>query len=68
MSGYLRKVTAIRNNDKVTKGVSFEILKTSTNAKPGQKEIAEALTNKYNSNIHDSHCGSGNFEFLQLNK
>lgn len=68
MSGYLWKVTAIRNNGKVTKGMSFELLKTGTSAKPGQKEIADALNNKYNSNIHDSHCGSGNFEFVQLNK
>jgi len=57
MPNYLWNVTAIRNNGKVTKGMSVEIMKSNTNAKPSQKEIANALNNKYSAGISDGNCG-----------
>ena len=68
MSTYLQKVTAIKNNGKVTKGMSVEIMKTGTSAKPSQKEIAQTLNDKYNANVHECHCGQSNFDFTQINK
>ena len=66
MANYLWKVTAIRNNGKVLKGMSVEILKSGTNAKPSQKEIAKALTTKFGQEFHDSQCGNTNFSFEQI--
>lgn len=59
---YLWKVTAKRNNGKVTKGMSVEIYKKGTNAKPNMEEIADALNDKYNENIPKSACGLYNFD------
>ncbi len=64
---YLWKVTAKRNNGKVTKGMSVEIYKKGTNAKPNQEEIADALNEKYNEDIPKSACGQSNFDFEQIN-
>lgn len=47
MPNFLWKVTAIKNNAKVTKGMSVEIMKKDTGSKPSQKEIAKALNDKY---------------------
>jgi len=66
MSNYLWKVTANRNIGKSNKGMSVEILKTNTNGKPGQKEIAQALKSKYNVDAHESHCGQSNFDIIQI--
>ena len=63
MSGHLWKVTATRNNGKVLKGMSVEIYKKGTTGKPEQKEIAEALSEKYNEDFHYSQCGQSNFDF-----
>ena len=60
---YLWKLVAKKNNGKLTKGMNVEILKSGTNAKPNQEEIASALNNKYNSDIHYGHCGQSNFDF-----
>jgi hypothetical protein len=60
---YLWKVTAKRSNGRVTKGMEIEILKNGTTAKPSQKEIANALNSKYNTEINDSQCGQSNFDF-----
>lgn len=68
MSNYLWKVTATKNIGKITKGMSVEILKSSTNSKPNQKEISQALSNKYNVNISESHCGQTNFDIIQIGK
>jgi hypothetical protein len=68
MSNYLWKVTAIRNNISVVKGMSAEIMKTGTSIKPGHKEIAEALSRQYGKSIHDGHCSPSNFDFIQMNK
>jgi hypothetical protein len=68
IANYLWKVTANRNNGKVTKGMSVEIMKSNTDSKPSQKEIAQALTNKYNTDVHESHCGQSNFDIIRINK
>lgn len=61
----LWKVTAKSNNGKVKKGMSVEILDKNGN-KPNQTAIAEALSNKYNEEVHYSHCGSTIFEFNEI--
>jgi uncharacterized lipoprotein YajG len=66
MSSYLWNITAIRSNGRIMKGMSAEILKKGTTGKPNQKEIAEALNQKYNEKIHDSHCGSHVFNFVEV--
>ena len=66
MAGYLWQVTAKQNNGKVVKGMSVEIYKTGTSSKPNLKEISEALNNKYNTNVHESHCGASIFDFKAL--
>ncbi len=63
---YLWNVTAKRNNGKVTKGMSVEIYKNGTSAKPTQEEIADALNSKYNTDVSKSHCGQTNFDFEKL--
>lgn len=61
----LWKVIAKSNNESVKKGMSVEILDTNGN-KPNQRAIASALSNKYNDDIHYSHCGSTVFEFNEI--
>jgi len=68
MSNYLWKVTANRNIGMVTKRMFVEIMKSNTNAKPSQKEIAQALNNKYNANVNEGHCGQSNFDIIQINE
>ena len=41
-------------------------MKSKTSAKPSQREIADALNKEYNTDVHHSHCGSGNFSFTNL--
>lgn len=68
MTSFLWKVTAKRNNGSVKKEMSVEILKIGVTNKPNQVEIAKALNDKYDSNVHSSHCGSSEFDFTLLNK
>jgi len=60
----LWKVTAKRNNSSVKQGMNVEIM-TKAN-KPDQGQIAEALSNKYNTDVNRSHCGSTVFEFEKI--
>lgn len=66
MSNYLWKYTANKNIGNITKGMAVEIMKTNTSSKPSQQEIAKALNNKYNTNVHESHCGQSNFDIIQI--
>ena len=61
MSAHLWKITAIRSNGTVLKGMSAEILKNGTSGKPNQREIAEALSDKYGK-IHEYHCSPSDFD------
>ena len=61
----LWKVVATRNNGKVVKGMSVEILDKNGN-KPGQALIGAALQSKYDPQISPSHCGSGIFDFTEI--
>ena len=61
----LWKVVATRNNGKVVKGMSVEILDKNGN-KPSQTAIAEALQNKYDPNIAYTACGSTIFDFTEI--
>lgn len=61
----LWNVTAKSNNGSVKKGMCVEILDKNGN-KPNQTAIASALSNKYNDDIHYSHCGSSVFEFNEI--
>jgi len=63
---YLWKVTAKRDSGKTTKGMSVEILKKGTSGKPTPKEIANALNDKYGTDIPSSHCAQGYFDFEKL--
>lgn len=63
---FLFKLVAKRNNEKLEKGMNVEIYKQSSSSL-SQKEVAAAINQKYNSNVHDSHCGLGNFEIEKLN-
>lgn len=64
---FLFKLVAKRNNGKLEKGMIVEIYKQNSSSL-SQKEVAQALNNKYNSNIHESHCGLGNFEIEKMNR
>lgn len=63
--GYLWKLTAKRNNSTLKKGMNIEIMTKSIN-KPSQKEIANAINDKYNSNVHFSHCDRSGFDIEKL--
>ena len=63
MANHLFKITAIKNNGKLLKGMSVEIIRKDTTSKPTQHEIAEAISKKYNIEINHSSCGHINFEF-----
>jgi hypothetical protein len=55
MTNHIWKITATRNNGTVKKGMSAEILKSGTSARPNQREIAEALSDKYKERISEYH-------------
>lgn len=63
---YLWKVTAKRRNGKVSEGMNAEILITNTASKPTSKHIAEALSEKYNTDIGAGNCSVTNFIIEKL--
>lgn len=65
--GYLFKIVAKRNNGKLEKGMNVEILKQNSSSL-SQKEIAQAVNNKYGTSIHESNCGLDNFSIEKLNQ
>ncbi len=67
MMAYLFKLVAKRNNAKLVKGMSVEILKKNSSTLT-LEDVAEAINRKYNSDVHKSHCGLGNFEIERINK
>ncbi len=64
---HLWKVTAKKRNGKVTAGMTAEILITNTAGKPNAKHIAEALSDKYNTDIGAGNCSPSNFIIEKLN-
>lgn len=65
---YLWKVTAKQNlANQIAAGMWVEIVKRGTNARPNQKEIANAFNEKYKTNISDCHCGEFYFNIEQMN-
>ena len=59
---YLWKVTAVKANSKVAKGMEVEIFKGGTNAKPTIKEIGDAFERKYGITLING-CSLSTFEF-----
>lgn len=66
MINYIWEIEAIRDNGGVTKGMCTKIMKSGTNSKPNQQEIANALNKEYSTNIHHSSCGVHNFNFKNI--
>lgn len=64
---HLWKVTAKKRNGKVTEGMNAEVLITNTGSKPTAKHIAEALNEKYNTDIGAGNCSPTNFIIEKLN-
>jgi hypothetical protein len=59
------KITAIRTNGTVLKGMTANIT-SKDGSKPGQQEIAKILTNTYNTPVHYSHISSSDFDWDKL--
>ncbi|MDR5591901.1 hypothetical protein [Christiangramia sp. SM2212] len=66
MAKPLYKITAKKNNGSLLKGMTTDVV-AQYSSKLRQQEIADALNQKYNSNIHHSKCGLTNFEIQKLN-
>lgn len=68
MGTSLWKLTALRDNAKLKKGMSAEIFQANSVNKPTQKVICENLNTKYGTNISEGSCGLTNFEIVKLSK
>ena len=63
---HLWKVTCRRNAQKAPAGLTFEIIKSGTNAPPSPKEISAAIKQKYGINISETYCGRSYFEAVEV--
>lgn len=66
MSSHLWKVTATKDSVGVKKGMSIEVQKSGTSAKPSIVDLATAFSEKYNVRVRSEHCGGLNF--IELSK
>lgn len=68
MGTSLWKVTALKDNGRLKKGMSAEIFQPNSVNKPTQKVICENLNTKYGTKIDSGSCGLSNFEIEKLSK
>ncbi|MDV3873361.1 peptidase [Elizabethkingia anophelis] len=66
MSQHLWKATAKRDSFKISKGMSVEILVKNTNRKPNQKEVIDAINQKYGVNTASNAINMSLFDMVEL--
>ncbi len=66
MAKPLYRITAKQNNGSLLKGMTTDVI-AQYSSRLRQQEIADALNQKYNTQIHPSKCGLSLFEIQKLN-
>lgn len=66
MANHLWKVTAKRDSFSISKGMSVEILVKNASRKPTQKEVIEAINEKYGERTAANGTSLSIFEMVEL--
>ncbi len=66
MSNHLYKVTAKKEYGKLAKGMFVEIVIRNASRLPNQKEILEAINQKYGDKTVGNGCSLSNFDIVKL--
>ncbi|MFV0176506.1 peptidase [Empedobacter falsenii] len=66
MSNYLYKVTAKKKYGKLAKGMSVEIVISNASRKPNQREVIDAINQKYGTNTAVNGLSLTNFDIVKL--
>lgn len=67
MANYLWKVTAKRDSFGISKGMNVEILIKNASRKPNQKEVIDAINEKYGEKTASNGTSLSLFEMESLN-
>lgn len=66
MANHLWKVTAKRDSFSIAKGMSVEIIVRNGSRKPNQKEVIEAINEKYGAKTAPNGTSMSLFEMVEL--
>ena len=66
MSNHLWKVTAKRDSFNISKGMNVEIVIRNASRKPNQKEVIEAMNEKYGEKTAPNGTSMSLFEMVKL--
>ena len=66
MSTHLYKVTAKKKYGKLAKGMSVEIVISNASRKPNQREVIDAINQKYGTNTAVNGLSLTNFDIVKL--
>lgn len=67
-ANHLWKVTCIKTAQKVSVGLTVEIVKSGTSAIPSAKEIKAAIKSKYGIDANEGLCHRSYFEMVDISK
>ena len=66
MANHVWKVTAKRDSFTIAKGMTVEIVVRNASRKPNQKEVIDAINQKYGSKTASNGTYMGNFDMVKL--